>query len=509
MKIIYFLILFPVFLNGQKAVKIFQSETEKVVSDLKAIGGDLHFSSGGFYYQRGHSCGTPTPVKQYHPKDYFYQTEKEEVRALTLAKLDSNFINKASVFNLGGDKIIITASDYPIAYDDLYLTDHSLSEVIKVENEKLDNPPHVYRCQMVNDKMFFLANDVRGKRQLWSTDGTIEGTLPFYSAPIPYLVSSLVPFKDGLVFSAYTRESDFVLFFKSFEQENLIKFTTFPASSVFISIKKVLHDKIIFHVTFRSKIGSHAAKDMERSALWESDGTIEGTKELVDFKKYVLSYQPIELNEKLYLSVGNKEYHLWETDGTKNGSRKISESIKLLPERLSMMGLCKFKGNLYFIGEQDSILGTQIYYLSDESEVKSITQKKNFNPLMLKVHGNELYFVANTKRGGRELWKIDAKKKKAFQVSKINKREMAFTENPYSRQLWFCWQNKLYFLAKTVNKGYQLFCTDGKKVTQVIDQIGLESPDPDFFSFAEIGEELFFTYGNSTRGYGDQIWKLK
>lgn len=51
---------------------------------------------------------------------------------------------------------------------------------------------------------------------------------------------------------------------------------------------------MIFEVTYRNKKGSHDNKDFPLTALWETDGTIDGTKLIGDFGKYELTYSPTQ-----------------------------------------------------------------------------------------------------------------------------------------------------------------------------------------------------------------------
>ncbi|MCB0538768.1 MAG: hypothetical protein KDE33_14730 [Bacteroidetes bacterium] len=503
------LIILPNLILSQKTELVYQvDKADKVVSDLKTIGNKLYFSSGGYYYPKGAWCGNSHITKSYHPKAYYFDFETNKPKEIILEKLDSNFISWSSFYNMGEDRLIIVKEDQ-IGYGEMYLTNSNLSSIEKVNKINGDTPASIYRAQRIGDKLFFNANDPRGKRQLWFTDGTMEGTRPFYNDTIPYMISTPTPFKNGLVFMGYNEKSDCVLFYKSYESDELTKFTLFPESSVFVEIKDTFNTKMIFEVTYRNKKGSHDNKDFPLTALWETDGTIDGTKLIGDFGKYELTYSPTQHQGKFYLSVGYHTYYLWETDGTKEGTKKTIKEIKLSDGNSDRTGLIKFKDDLYFIGERDSISGRQVYYLSTNSEPVLISKRKSnqFKPMNLTVVNDNLFFVANTKKEGRELWKVDSKKKKICQITKINKNGKAFSEDKY-RQPWFPRNEKLYFLAQTTN-GSQLFMTDGKKYNQVIDQNGIEAPRKEFFSHVDYNGELYVTYGKGLSEYGYQIWKIE
>jgi ELWxxDGT repeat protein len=500
------LMMIPNLILSQEATLVYQVDKEdQVISDLTTIGDKLYFSSGGHYYPKGAWCGNSHITKTYHPKAYYFDFKTNKPKEVILEKLDTNFISRSSFYNMGEDKLVIVKED---RYGEIYLTNTNLSSIEKVNKINGDAPASIYRTQRIGDKLFFNADDPRGKRQLWFTDGTMEGTRPFYNDTIPYMISTPTPFKDGLVFMGYNQKSDWVLYYKPYESEELTKFTLFPESSVFVKIKDTFDTKMIFGVTYRNKKGSHDNKDFPLTALWETDGTIDGTKLIGDFGKYELTYSPTQHKGKFYLSVGYHTYYLWETDGTREGTKKTTNEIRL-SDGNSGAGLIKFKDDLYFIGERDSTSGRQIYYLSDNSEPILVSKRKSnqFNPMNLTVINDKLFFIANTKKDGRELWKVDSKKKKIYQITKINNTGKAFSEDKY-RQPWFPRNDKLYFLAQTPD-GSQLFATDGKKYFQLIAQNGLEAPREEFFSHVEYNGELYVTYGKGLSEYGYQIWKIK
>lgn len=503
------MMIIPHLILSQRVELIYQVDKEdKVISDLKKIGDKLYFSSGGHYFPIGAWCGNSHITKSYHPKAYYFDFEASSPREVLIEKLDTNFISRSTFYKVGDDRLAIVKEE-EIGYGEMYLTNSNLNPIEKVTKINGDNPASIYRTQRIGDKIFFNANDPRGKRQLWFTDGTMEGTRPFYNDSIPYMISTPTPFKDGLVFMGYNKKSDWVLYYKSYESEELTKFTLFPESSVFVEIKDTFNGKMIFEVTYRNKKGSHDNKDFPLTALWETDGTIEGTKLIGDFGKYELTCSPTQHNGKFYLSVGYHTYYLWETDGTKEGTKKTFHDIRLSDGGSDRKGLIKFKDDLYFIGERDSTSGRQIYYLSDNSKPILISRGRSnqFNPMNLTVINDNLFFVANTKNGGRELWKVNSKTKKVCQVTKINQNGKAFSEDKY-RQPWFSRNDKLYFLAQTP-KGSQLFVTDGKEYFQVINEEGVEAPRKEFFSHTDYNGELYVTYGKGLSEYGYQIWKIK
>jgi len=194
------MMIIPNLIFSQKAELVYQvDKTDKVVSDLKIIGDKLYFSSGGHYYPKGAWCGNSNIIKSYHPKAYYFDFGTSKPKEIILEKLDSNFISRSLFFNMGEGKLVIVKEDQ-VGYGEMYLTDLNLSSIEKVNKINGDTPASIYRPQRIGDKLFFNANDPRGKRQLWFTDGTMEGTSPFYNDTIPYMISTPRPFKDGLVF---------------------------------------------------------------------------------------------------------------------------------------------------------------------------------------------------------------------------------------------------------------------------------------------------------------------
>lgn len=160
------MIILPNLILSQKTELVYQvDKADKVVSDLKTIGNKLYFSSGGYYYPKGAWCGNSHITKSYHPKAYYFDFETNKPKEIILEKLDSNFISWSSFYNMGEDRLIIVKEDQ-IGYGEMYLTNSNLSSIEKVNKINGDTPASIYRAQRIGDKLFFNANDPRGKKAI-------------------------------------------------------------------------------------------------------------------------------------------------------------------------------------------------------------------------------------------------------------------------------------------------------------------------------------------------------
>lgn len=271
-------------------------------------------------------------------------------------------------------------------------------------------------------------------------------------------------------------------------------------------IQELDNDRIVIFPSFKNPAKSRRSDDLYLANNDLSD--IQQVKHNNTKTKHTNHiFRPFKkVGNKFFFHVYNgkeKVKILWETDGTMEGTKKAIASKKVEKK--------ENKNNkiYYFIAEKDKTIGRQIYYSDGKDTIAIANQrKKDFEPQCLLFLGNKVYFTANSKKGARELWVIDKKKKKCRQITKFNNKEDSYTIRIFMDTGWFTWDNTFFFMAKTKDKGVQLFVTDGKKYHQVIDEIGVEAPKMFRFSYAEIENELYVTYGKGENGYANQIWKI-
>ncbi len=271
-------------------------------------------------------------------------------------------------------------------------------------------------------KVYFRATDGSHGFELWSTDGTDEGTA---------MVKDIYEGGSGSLNPTSTTK--------------------------FIAYKDELY--------FAAKSSSDRGFE-----LWKTDGTEAGTVLVKDIlSEDGKSSDPKELivfNDLLFFvaKTNNNNYEIWYTDGTGTGTVRLSN----LPdnERPKTEEMMVFKDMLIFKGQLDN--GLELWK-TDGTEAGTM-EIKDINPgtgwgapygdKMVELNG-ELFFKGETEDLGYELWKTDGTEAGTVLVKDINPGMDG--SNPYSSTPSFLcvYDNKVFFAARNSDSGTQLWASDG------------------------------------------------
>jgi ELWxxDGT repeat protein len=235
----------------------------------------------------------------------------------------------------------------------------------------------------VGSTVFFTADDGVHGRELWKTDGTAAGTV---------LVKDI---KAGTEMS-YDWETDTEV--------------ELPANSYTSNL-----------IAFDSQLFFVADDGVHGSELWKSDGTAAGTVLVKDIRAGESSSYPNQLvvfAGKLFFGLspnddGSYDDTLWSSDGTEDGTVVVADGSVA-------MRFVVFDDKLFFSGD-DGVSGTELWVTDGTAEgtalVKDIaagTSSSSFYsgpngsyPSNFTLVGNTLFFTANDRVNGSELWKTD------------------------------------------------------------------------------------------------------
>lgn len=246
--------------------------------------------------------------------------------------------------------------------------------------------------------------------------------------------------------------------------------------------------------------------------LWISDGSLSGTKMLKDIHPAAGSGAPryfYVFKDTLFFSAYDNVngYELWKSDGTTNGTvlvKKISTKTGA-SNASSPSGFTSYKGELYFIAN-DRSAGPQIWKTNGTEagtvKVSNANSPNGLYPNELFVAGDLLYFRANNGSGDIELWKCDGTESGTQLVKNINPTG---SSNPsFFGEL----NGKLFFKANNGTNGEELWISDGTDAgTTLLKDINTGSAHSMslHYQFAKYKNELYFT----ARGTGEnaEIWK--
>jgi ELWxxDGT repeat protein len=141
--------------------------------------------------------------------------------------------------------------------------------------------------------LFFSAKDRTIEQTLWKSDGTADGTMP-------------------VVEDRHSQHRPKIIY-ETFEQ---------PYSG---SPTAVLGNRLFFGAS--SAAGGNSSTKRQRTGLWQSDGTVQGTF----CTKNIYPYSMVVLNDVVYFfaSDGKHRYGLWRSDGTEEGTTMVKDIITL------------------------------------------------------------------------------------------------------------------------------------------------------------------------------------
>lgn len=342
----------------------------------------------------------------------------------------------------------------------------------------------------VNNVTYFVATNAANGRELWTTDGTTQGT------------KMLVDVNVGA---------------GSSDPTNLV------------NVNGVLY--------FSAKDSANGRE------LWRTDGTVGGTYMVKDLftGTYPVGYQqvgnssnPTQLTNvggKLFFTArnGSSGVELWSSDGTSAGTAMVKNIYAdagggATPSSSSPTQLTNYNGALFFVAD-DGQNGRELWK-SDGTEagtvmVKNIhegtyqytptgggsaqTRQNSAHPGLLRVLNGQLYFVANDGTHGAELWKTDGTAAGTSLVKDIRSgTASAFT----SSSLMEVVGNLLLFSANDGTTGDELWRSDGTSAgTSLLKDLrqGAEGDLSYFGAFSVIDNVLYFAGNDGTKG--KELWK--
>ncbi|NOK63453.1 MAG: hypothetical protein GFH25_541276n8 [Chloroflexi bacterium AL-N10] len=313
----------------------------------------------------------------------------------------------------------------------------------------------------VGDRAFFIANDELLGLELWQTDGTTEGT---------QMVKDIAPgIEDGM-----SRFSDIVAFDgKLFFSGDTQSATLWRSDGTEAGTELVLGDEVLGSSLWNMLVmndtlyfTTHTFDN--RSVLWASDGTANGT---VAVKQFNAIGRVIQVNGSLWFSAndGQRGTELWRSDGTEQGTVLVKDiwpgpsgeigwlvelndgvlftandgqrgtelwrsdgteqgtvlvkDIKLGSESTYLYNLTSTDGRVFLIVD-DGVHGEEVW-VTDGTEagtrlLKDIKNGSNSSePRDLTAVGRNLFFSADDGKVGRELWTSDGTEQGTVLVSDI------------------------------------------------------------------------------------------
>jgi len=376
--------------------------------------------------------------------------------------------------------------------------------------------PYSYKffTAVVDNTLYFQANDGTNGMELWKSDGTEAGTV---------MVKDIYPGSAGAYPAQLTAVGN-TLYFSAGDNiygRELWKSDGTEAGTVMV--KDITHGLTELELSDIVGIGDtfyfKASDGVNGIELWKSDGTEAGTVMVKDINSSGDSLQVYNNNgftifgSTLYFQAtdGTNGAELWKSDGTEAGTVMVKDiypgSSDGNPVELAVINTTLFfratdSASGYKLWKSDGTeAGTVIVkVLNSDSEFSLITGgNSNFTVL-----NNALYFLSNDGVHGQELWKSDG-----TEAGTVMVKDICFDLNLGSDPFFFTLlNNTLYFQASDGIHGTELWKSDGTEAgTVMIKDINPDSRDYNggYGSLIFIGNTVYFTVDDGTNG--TELWK--
>ncbi|MEA2604424.1 MAG: hypothetical protein QOF89_5416 [Acidobacteriota bacterium] len=428
----------------------------------------------------------------------------------------------------------------------LWATDGTAAGTVRLADLRSEPAfDHLLSPVTIGRTLLFSAFGDGGAYQLWASDGTAEGTGPvtLFGGGRSSNPHDLTAFAGGLLFNACD-ESGCALWRSdgSFSGTVPLTATKVLPSSGFLSRPSVSGGLAFFirdeaasggpriwrtdgtnagsfpvtppglgelgePVTFGGRTVFLASPEGGASALWESDGTVAGTRKRFDLSADLRFPRALTaLAPELYFVAdsGATSNQLWRSDGTAAGTRQIT-AFAVTSGFYDEPQLAR-AGSLVLFAAGDSF--NRALWKTDGTAAGTslvLTSSQARNPSSLFGLQGVVYFMAWTAEGRQGLWKSDGSAAgtvllKSFKASV----PPGPTEVPPA--LFTPLENRLFFVADDGERGRELWCTDGAPGDAVLVKDiaqGEASSNPS--SLVVGGDLLFFTANDGE--HGAELWQ--
>jgi ELWxxDGT repeat protein len=344
---------------------------------------------------------------------------------------------------------------------------------------------------------YFLRGD-SGKYRVWRTDGTDAGTFPLppfgsTSSWIP------VPFGDKVVFRAFDESGGTMLWESDGTVGGTRKLLDMPsqARELFVAGPEVY---------FIANIGPTTGDDQ----LWRTDGTAAGTRQVTFFDGFYPFGDPPEMtrigNTIFFIATpGSYSRALMKTDGTWEGTATVRDTEG--KEFYGTSNLIEFHGVLYFFASTHEEPYAIALWRTDGTPagtalLATVGPRYGYDPgrAWLTVVGDQLFFAADDGARGVELWKTDG-----TAAGTVLVRDIAPGGASSVPSSLVAAGGRLFFTADDGVHGFELWESDGTAAgTHMVQDIapGGLSGRPEELTVA--GDRLYFRADDSL--HGPEIW---
>ncbi len=244
---------------------------------------------------------------------------------------------------------------------------------------------------VANDKLYFTRSGI-----LYETDGTSEDTRNVVIDGLQY-ISNFYASKDGLYFTTHNHGKTVLRLYRltGIDDYTMVKEYFSESNSGFeLYGLTEINDTVVFTV------GSGETYNNIEDTLWKTDGTPEGTSELISFGNQNL-FNPgnlkgfIEYDGNLYFDAGPaSNASLWKTDGTLQGTMEVIPNAGLS----GYAPMVTLNNKLYFL--RNLTLHSYDSATQQSTAISQLisTRKSTGDNYFVKSDGNYVYTAVRNER---------------------------------------------------------------------------------------------------------------
>jgi len=296
---------------------------------------------------------------------------------------------------------------------------------------------------ILNNLLYFYGNE-----SLFVTDGTDIGTQLIKNN----MPEDIIRFNNSLFFSAFDAYNDRELWISDGTVQGTSRLLDIDPEGSSVPMELTVWGS---HFYFNADDGTHDRQ------LWKSDGTEEGTIMLTDYftesnQKYPTQF--VEFDDELYFVAGTAETtkSIWKTDGTEEGTKYVYG--KPAEEYFNPGNMKVYNGKLYF-SAYDPEHGTELWVTDGTEEGTYLfydvySGDKSSDPKPQIIYHNKLYFVAKDNQGSI-LWETDGTLEGTKKILPANALQNDIKVQKYKSVAIL--NGSLFFSAELTEEGFELW----------------------------------------------------
>ena len=424
-----------------------------------------------------------------------------------------------------GSDLFFTALDNDDEFD-IWKTDGTSAGTMKVYDANDNGVYYPTDLTASGTNLFFTAYDQATGYELWVSDGTSAGTM---------LVQDINPVQDTIDRPSQLTDVNGILFFTSPERgyDNVELWKSDGTSAGTVMVAEVnpgfddygtpsdTSDDIQYgsYPANLTNVGGvlyfTAETEDDGIELFQSDGTVGGTAQVIDLNPGTSSSYPEDItafNGQVFFSAtGGTARRLYSTDGTAAGTNSVIDPVSG-SDISNPTGLTVVGSELFFAAEATlangaNTVGRELFKTNGSAAgttiVKDIVPIGSSNPSELTASNGKLYFSADDVTStGREVWVSDGTDAGTFMLvdsspgfdsmgAPLDGDPLRFTDI----------DGDLYFDTVDANNDRELWISDGTSGgTTLVSNINKGTQDSNIKDVLEVGGTVFFVADDGVNG---------